>query len=505
MKRTISLLKLRIPLFIFLICYFIFALLTYKQYGITFDERDVYLRGKLLYIKVRGNDQTLQKDFVIPRGSNEMIYYNNTYPAFLYQLNSGESFERYHLLNFIFVSLIFIALYEVLLSETKNIYYALLGPIFLVFTPRFFGDIPSNPKDIPFAVLYFLSLSLIFLSQEWNDKARILILGISFGLTQSARLVGYTIYPVFLIFSLLSIFNQKNIRYKKKILVDMFFETFLILCIGLLIHVFSVPYLGADPINHFIDLIKMTSNNGWDKSILFFGNLFLPKQLPWLYLPVWFLITLPCVIIPLIPIGIVKGHKERLVQLLLISLGVNILMFILIKPVIYDGIRHFLYFLPQLILLSVTGLIYLLKKHKRVGLFFGIIVIANFILIAMSYVRLHPFEYVYFNELIGGVRGASSLFETDYWGAANREATLWIRDNIANKSSQAVTINVCGTSYSASYHFSNKMRLADNKKGADYVICWDRFQDNRGVNGKIIYQVKRDGVSLVNVYKINHD
>ena len=39
-------------------------------------------------------------------------------------------------------------------------------------------------------------------------------------------------------------------------------------------------------------------------------------------------------------------------------------------------------------------------------------------------VYLHPYEYVYFNQLIGGTRGAEERFETDYWATSYREAAV---------------------------------------------------------------------------------
>jgi len=29
--------------------------------------------------------------------------------------------------------------------------------------------------------------------------------------------------------------------------------------------------------------------------------------------------------------------------------------------------------------------------------------------------RLHPYEYLYFNETVGGLRGAAQRYDTDYW------------------------------------------------------------------------------------------
>jgi hypothetical protein len=36
-------------------------------------------------------------------------------------------------------------------------------------------------------------------------------------------------------------------------------------------------------------------------------------------------------------------------------------------------------------------------------------------------VRLHPYEYIYYNELVGGVRGAEGRFDLDYWCTSFRE------------------------------------------------------------------------------------
>jgi hypothetical protein len=44
----------------------------------------------------------------------------------------------------------------------------------------------------------------------------------------------------------------------------------------------------------------------------------------------------------------------------------------------------------------------------------------------ISSVRLHPYEYVYYNNLIGGLDGAAHRFEMDYWGTSFKEAMEYI-------------------------------------------------------------------------------
>jgi hypothetical protein len=40
----------------------------------------------------------------------------------------------------------------------------------------------------------------------------------------------------------------------------------------------------------------------------------------------------------------------------------------------------------------------------------------------LGILTLHPYEYTYFNSLVGGTDGASRRYETDYWCTSYREA-----------------------------------------------------------------------------------
>jgi hypothetical protein len=43
-------------------------------------------------------------------------------------------------------------------------------------------------------------------------------------------------------------------------------------------------------------------------------------------------------------------------------------------------------------------------------------------------IRLHPYEYVYFNALVGGTGGAYEQFQMDYWCTSLYEATLDVNE-----------------------------------------------------------------------------
>ena len=42
--------------------------------------------------------------------------------------------------------------------------------------------------------------------------------------------------------------------------------------------------------------------------------------------------------------------------------------------------------------------------------------------------QLHPYEYVYFNRVFGGLASAQNQYETEYWGLSLRAGMEWIND-----------------------------------------------------------------------------
>jgi hypothetical protein len=55
-----------------------------------------------------------------------------------------------------------------------------------------------------------------------------------------------------------------------------------------------------------------------------------------------------------------------------------------------------------------------------------VLVLAALLPAILAILRLHPYEYVYFNELTGGVRGAFRRYELDYWALSYREAAEYL-------------------------------------------------------------------------------
>ena len=57
-------------------------------------------------------------------------------------------------------------------------------------------------------------------------------------------------------------------------------------------------------------------------------------------------------------------------------------------------------------------------------------VVACFVLLAVHPVKFmisnHPYHYLYYNQLVGGLKGAYANYETDYYYVSQTEASEWL-------------------------------------------------------------------------------
>ncbi|MEH1124387.1 hypothetical protein [Micromonospora sp. CPCC 206061] len=92
---------------------------------------------------------------------------------------------------------------------------------------------------------------------------------------------------------------------------------------------------------------------------------------------------------------------------------------------VYNGLRHFLFVVPGMILLAMVATIRLCRRTALVAVL-AVILAAGHAEAAVAAARLHPFEYMYFSPLAGGYRGAHARYESDYWRACETPAARWL-------------------------------------------------------------------------------
>jgi len=483
------------PLAIFLFFYLVYSILSFRAFGNSWDEWAVYERGKMLYLHMidpgsPSDLNLLKRDFA----KDVWPTYNSAYAALLFAFNKNQSYEKYHLENLLFASLIFITAYFFLYSRYKNSWLSILGPIAMVFNPVFFGALANNPKDISFAVYYFLGAALIFLTSKMkNPLVRSLILGLVFGLAQTARVIGFSLYLI------LFLYDCQKKDPKTKPAVFLFNQTVMILMIYIVsntVILFTWPYVASNYFKHLYDVFVNSKSFPWDGKIFFLGKEYLSQELFPVYLPVLLLVTMPVFVIFGLVSNIVFIRNLVKNDVFLISFSVilvNAVLYLILRPVLYDGLRHYLFILPFFSILSVLFMIETVKSDwpkisKRLIIVFFL---ANMFLIGKTEIELFPYHYIYFNEIINGISNGQKYFETDYANNSFKEAINWLKKNRLEKDKKYY-IYTCSSSWSLNDYFGNNVLKTDNRQKADYAICLSRGGEYKTVPGKIIHTVSRD-------------
>lgn len=526
MKKIKIFCKTHMLFTIFSILYFLLAFTTYKDYGITLDEKVEYDAGTYLleYFKTKITPDNvlhmLEKKPLSLEYRHTPLFsvYSRVYPMALSIFNPNQYFEWYHLMNLIAGYGIFLSAYILLFTTYNRGLKAITGPILLLLHPYIFGHIPANPKDIPFATIYLLSITAISLltKEKINPRMRVIVLGVLFGLTISLRVVGVTLFIILILYTILTT------NYKIK---DICIESIIITFFAIFIWAITMPFLGVNIIKNMITLIVNASfYSAWKGTIFYLGQYLTREQRPWHYLFIIYAVKTPLATVLLFVAGLIiyingliKKHSLPKVEtLLLITISVNVILYLITNPVVYNGIRHFLFLVVITVILAGVTLSKIVTfttkanatSPKRSLLLLKSIIIVvlslYFIITIYKIVQLHPFEYIYFNELTNGLKGADKLFQTDYWGASYIEAADYLKTlKQTDYNGKDLNVFACDNRFAMMYYSEFKFKLASNPKESNIIVC-DAFRDrlrNLSRNYPQIDAIKREGVDLILIRK----
>jgi 4-amino-4-deoxy-L-arabinose transferase-like glycosyltransferase len=190
------------------------------------------------------------------------------------------------------------------------------------------------------------------------------------------------------------------------------------LAVGLATFFVGWPWLWYDPIGR----LRAYLGTGVERisiQVLYFGQVYADRDVPWHYPWVYFLATVPVGLLALGAWGLVQGWRGRRIDPFPLLLAGTIGFFLILfstKVPIYDGERLFLVAFPLVAILIGRGFADLWRqagRRWRVGL------VALVVGQGFGVVMIHPFGLSYYNLLVGGLPGAELLgLELTYWGDA---------------------------------------------------------------------------------------
>jgi hypothetical protein len=228
----------------------------------------------------------------------------------------------------------------------------------------------------------------------------------------------------------------------------------------------------------------------------------------WKTLPTLLLIqyTEPAVILSII--GVVVAliglwHKQK-IGLVLLFLGWTALPLGILmagQQSMYDNFRQMMFLLPPFFLLVGWALEVLFHVLKR-PLWMGLAIIIFALPGVFANIQLHPYQYVYYNSFVGGVKGAFRHYETDYWGISFRAVADYLNSTLPTDAK----VVVCGSPDALNVYLRPDLTATLNCKetvsledGYQMAVLSSRYNTDRRMypNAPVVFRVKRAGAVLV--------
>ena len=510
----------------------------FRDFGITWDEPNQNQYGKY----VLRYYETFFRDKAALTYIDAFLYGGlfDSIAAFFVRVSPFGEFETRHLLNALVGVVGIIGTWKLahLLAGCRA---ALLAAVLLFLEPSYFGHMFNNPKDIPFAVGYIWSL--YYLLASFNHFPRVpnsLILraGLAIGLTLGVRVGGFMLLGylglaalVYLAFPAWFSENPLGAGRPGHRLSALLKSLAGVSTIAYAVMLIFWPWAQQNPLINPIRALSLMSHFGLKDSglvaqVLLGGEYVHAKHLPASYLLHYFAVKMPGLILVSLGLGaamaiwsMAKGNraKEKLQLLqygfLIFAVLFPVLYVILNQSVLYDTMRHFLFIVPCLCVISgiALGKISLvLGQGARWRQICAPALLAVILLPqAGAIIQLHPHQYVFYNLLAGGVKGAQGRYEMDYWGNSYKEAVEVLADYVQKSESlgfqrREYRVAALGPVFSASYFFPENFKITRKAEEADFVISFTRWNFHQRAPGDQILAVKRMGAEL-SVIKDNRE
>jgi hypothetical protein len=499
----------------------VLALLTFRDYGVTWDEDAHNWYGNFVldyYLSFFADRNALHWRDLYNYGA---IF--DTTAAVLNLVSPIGTYETRHLLNALVGVLGLAGCYK-LGHAVGGARVGFLAALFLLMTPNYYGQMFNNPKDIPFAVgvvwaIYYIVRIIPVLPRP--PLGLLAKVGVVIGMTMGVRVGGLLLLGYLGLLLALDGGWRAVAAGRPSLLVETAWTSFSRVLLPVVLFAYPVmlvfwPWGQTDPIENPLRALAFFSHQNFPFSTLFAGRFVPASNLPWTYLPTYVALALPELILVLLlcaPIlaaaalvrGLMRISREQALARLLLGVGIvfPVAFAIAIKAVLFDGMRHFIFVLP---LTAVAAALVAneawmqLARYRYRKAIYAALALYGFAHVSVM-TMLHPDEYVYYNSFVGGVAGAEQKFKLDYWANSYAEAVQGLEDYLhvaygPDFEEREFTVAVCGPPISANYYFPANFRFTRQLARADFFIAFTKDNCNRSLPGRPVYQVERMGALL---------
>jgi len=479
----------------------IVMLLTGRDAGISCDEVLHYDHSVAVYnyFASHGEDKSALNTPV-----TYLKYYGQSYDNIVTIIsewfNIDDVYSFRHIMSTLagWITIIITSLFAIWLTGYRA---GILTLILFAVSPTFLGHSQNNLKDVPFALGYIASTyyTLKLLLSGRKIPVRVIVLltaSIAFALSIRAGglLMICYLFLFFIVYYFSVYFRDRKLDFAE-IRMKLFWITVITLA-AFLLSILLWPYALQNPLKNVFDSYKVMAHYP-----LTFRQIFVEWSdfMPWYYILKSMAITIPLIVLTgLVFFGIFirtilgKGNALKY-GLIIFTLLFPLIFVIYEKSNLYSSWRQFLFLYPTVILLAATGFHYYFEKAKTKYLLRGsILLIAVLCFHPLKFmIKNHPYYYLYYNQFVGGLKGAYANYETDYYYVSQTEASEWLI-NYLKENNIHDTVKVKAT-YSVNWHFRNTPQVESsyfrNEERSltdwDYAIVVNRYITPYQLNNRI--------------------
>jgi hypothetical protein len=492
----------------------LFVVATFKQHGVSNDEPVQHTYGRLLLDFYSSGLTDLRAfDYL------NLHLYGGLFDIIAAALEPWVTLSVWdlrHLLSALFglVGIVFVGLTARHIAGPRA---GCLAAMLLGLTGAWSGAMFTHTKDVPFAAAmiaatYFTTrlLSRLHVPQRSDIIGTGLALGAALGLR-----VGGLFAVIYLLIGLAAVLvpTQRSWADWQRTLRQLWASLAVIALITMVVMALAWPWSVMGWHNLF-DAATKFSHFSFDMKTQLAGQMYEIGDVPRTYLVWYLLIRLPELLLAgLLLAGVLaaRGLWQRQFTVTQVNTLLPVLLAGLFplaytlatSPALYNGIRHFTFVVPPLAVLAALGLDGLLSRIRTRRISMLLVTTAllgtgldNLLLL----VRLHPYQYVAYNQLIGGTAGAYERYELDYWSDAARESALLLnhllRDELGNAPA-GLTVAFCGESAQVNEFLDPRFRVVRDWPSADFYIAATQTGCDRVMSGTLIGDVSREGIPLM--------
>jgi hypothetical protein len=404
---------------------------------------------------------------------------------------------------------------------------ALIAVALLATCPLYYGHMYMNAKDAPFAVaMAFLTLSLVRAFEEYPKPSPIAcaMVGGAAGLAFGTRVLG-GLAAVNAFAALLVVFavetRRDSLREALSHVGQFIVRIAPALVLGYAVMALVWPWSVTAPLNPFraIEYFSHFFEKPWKE--MFDGVAVAVPDMPRSYVPKLFLLQEPEIFL-LLGIGGTAGalaaafrrdiEPARRAVLVLVAFAAvfPIVLAMLTRPAMYNGIRHFVFLAPAMAVLGGLAFVWVVEELRRVWRpavpLAGLAFLVGLFLPVREMVRLHPYQYTHFNVIAGGIRAADDRYMLDYWGLAFKQAAQGLRATLTEgieypTDRRRWRIAVCGPERAARVELGPEFLVNWDTNGADFALTLGEYYCAR-LAAPVLVEIEREGVVYARVYDI---